>query len=127
MPKSKKPSLDEQLRAAKVVQGNQLEQLIRANQDFDLLHPSESKGDRTGLPLWLRVHWRKNHPEESYSPDDPTRGYPRALKNLHTWMVENQDLPGFDQPAEASPSFSSGPAKKSAGTAKKQRRKGGKR
>src|SRR5437764_15273625 len=103
MPQSEKPSVDEQLRAAKAVHGSRLEQLIRKNQDFHLLHPTESHGDRTGLPLWLRVHWRKNHPEASYSPDDPTGGYPRALKNLHTWMVENQELPGLDMPPESGP------------------------
>ena len=107
--------MDQQLRAAKAVHGSRLEQLIRDNQDFKLLHPRESHGDRTGLPLWLRVHWRKNHPEASYSPNDPTGGYPRALKNLHTWMVENQDLPGVDLSA----------ATKNAKTAKKRGRKRG--
>ena len=91
---SSRPSLDQQLGAANITPGTKLEQLVRDNQDFDLLHPRESQDDRTGLPLWLRVYWRKNHPEHSYSPDDPTGGYPRALKNLNAWMVLNQDLPG---------------------------------
>lgn len=99
-------SMDQQLRAAKVVHGSRLEQLIRSNQDANLLHPLETEGDRTGLPLWLRVHWRKNHPETSYSLDDPTGGYPRALKNLHTWMIENQDLPGVDTSGVIAPAQS---------------------
>jgi hypothetical protein len=100
-PARPRPSLDQQLRGANVSPGTKLEQLVRSNQDFDLLDPHESHNDRTGLPLWLRVYWRKNHPEHSYSPDDPTGGYPRALKNLRTWMVLNQDLPGVDVPAAA--------------------------
>jgi hypothetical protein len=96
MAESPRGSLDQQLSAAKAVPGSRLEQLIRNNQDLHLLHTRESAGDRTGLPLWLRVYWRKRHPETPYSPDDPTGGYPRALKNLHAWMVEHQDLPGVD-------------------------------
>jgi hypothetical protein len=125
--KSPKPSPDQQLRAARVVHGSRLEELIRNNQDFHLLHPRESDGDRTGLPLWLRVHWRKNHPETSYSEDDPTGGYPRALKNLHTWMVENQDLAGVDTSGGAvAPPRRRGAAAKSARRLPRQRRKGGK-
>lgn len=112
MTKSPTLPLDQQLRAARVVQGSPLEQLIRNNQDFNLLHARETSEDRTGLPLWLRVYWRKNHPETSFSPDDPTGGYPRALKNLHTWMMENQELPGIDPSATAAPPAGSAPAGK---------------
>jgi hypothetical protein len=97
MAQSRRPSLDEQLAEAKVVHSSRLEQLIRDNQDFQLLDAAEQHDDRTGLPLWLRVYWRKNHPETEYSVDDPTGGYPRALKNLYTWMMHNQDLP-FETP-----------------------------
>jgi hypothetical protein len=45
------------------------------------------------LPVWLRVYWRKRHPEGAYSANDPTGGYPRVLKNLYAWMVLHQDLP----------------------------------
>ena len=122
--------MDQQLRAAKAVHGSRLEQLIRDNQDFKLLHPRESHGDRTGLPLWLRVHWRKNHPEASYSPNDPTGGYPRALKNLHTWMVENQDLGswllyGLGAENQDLPGVDLSAATTSAKTAKKRGRKRG--
>ena len=123
MAQSSRPSLNQQLSAAKAIHGSRLAQLIQDNQEFHLLHARESVDDKVGLPLWLRVHWRKNHPETKHSPDDPTGGYPRALKNLHSWMVENPDLP-IDQPSNAS-----SPARKSAPatgkSAKKRGRKGG--
>jgi hypothetical protein len=86
------PSVEEQLAAAKVVHGSALEKLIRENQDFHLLRPEEAN-DKIGLPVWLRVYWRKQHPEGAYSANDPTGGYPRVLKNLYAWMVLHQDLP----------------------------------
>ena len=110
MAKSSRSPLDEQLRAARAVPGSPLDQLIRNNQDFKLLHAREASDDRTDLPLWLRVHWRKNHPETSFLPDDPTGGYPRALKKLHIWMLANQDLPGVDPSGRKIPLADSAPA-----------------
>src|SRR4029453_3463543 len=67
------------------------------NQDFSLLRPEEAK-DRIGIPLWLRVLWRRAHPEMVYSGKDPTGGYPLVLREVYEWMVTHQDLvPG---PAE---------------------------
>lgn len=86
------PSVEAQLAEDRVPPGSPLERLIRENQDFHLLRPEEA-GDRIGLPLWLRVHWRKSHPELTYSADDPTGGYPRALKNLYAWLLANPGLP----------------------------------
>ena len=91
------PSAEEQLDQAQVPPGSALERLIRENQDFHLLRPEEAT-DRIGLPLWLRVYWRKRHPRASYPADDPTGGYPRALKNLHAWMLANPDLPAESGP-----------------------------
>jgi hypothetical protein len=85
------PSVEEQFAKAKVISGNALDKLIRDNQDFHLLRPEEAD-DNIGLPPWLRVYWRKQHPEGVYSADDPTGGYPRVLKNIHTWMLANQNL-----------------------------------
>ncbi len=69
--------------------GTALEQLIAANQDFDLLRPSEAN-DRLPVPAWLRVLWRKNH---------PSSGYPLVLKEIHEWMVSHPDLvPGEREP-----------------------------
>ena len=91
MPDAVWPSVDEQLNQDNVPPGSALERLIREHQNFDLLRPEEAN-DRLGLPPWLRVYWRKQHPELDYNPDDPSGDYPRALKNLHSWMVTHPDL-----------------------------------
>jgi hypothetical protein len=85
-------TVKEQLGETKVVRGSALEKLIQGNQDFHLLRPEEAN-DKIGLPPWLRVYWRKHHPEAVYSANDPTGGYPRVLKRLHGWMVRHQDQP----------------------------------
>jgi hypothetical protein len=85
------PTLDEQLAAAKVVHGTALEQLIRENQDFSVLRPEEAH-DNLRLPPWLRVYWRKQHPELTPAAGDPTGGYPLALYDIHIWMIEHQNL-----------------------------------
>jgi hypothetical protein len=91
MPQPAWPSVERQLAESNVVPGSALEKLIRDNQDFHLLR-SEEATDKIGLPQWLRVYWRKQHPEVEYRADDPTGGYPRVLKNLHAWMLTHQDL-----------------------------------
>jgi len=85
------PSLEQQLRESRVDPGSALDELIRANQDFEMLRPEEAN-DRIRIPLWLRVHFRKNHPELDFRPNDPTGGYPLALRDLYHWMIEHQDL-----------------------------------
>lgn len=85
------PSIDEQLTHAKAAKGTALEGLIRNNQDFHTLRPEEAS-DTLGLPPWLRVHWRKAHPEGNYSGKDPTGGYPRVLRRMHSWMLSHPDL-----------------------------------
>src|SRR5204862_630323 len=67
------PTLREQLRESKVIPGSALANLIRANQDFSMLRPEEAK-DELLLPAWLRVLWRKSHPEGVYAAGDPTGG-----------------------------------------------------
>lgn len=89
------PTLQRQLAADRVVVGSPLQSLIESNQELDLLRPEEAR-DTLPVPLWLRVLWRKAHPEGSYSGDDPTGGYPLALKEVHEWLVSHQDLlPGL--------------------------------
>lgn len=88
------PSLENQLNEAKVLNGSALEKLIKSNQDFHMLRPEEAN-DKIGLPLWLRVHWRKNHPEGKYAANDPSGGYPLALHRLHSWMIYNQNHPSL--------------------------------
>jgi hypothetical protein len=85
------PTIDEQLKEAKVVHGSALERLIRENQDFALLDPEEAD-DTLRLPPWIRVYWRKQHPETKPAPGDPTKGYPLALRDIYLWMVTHQDL-----------------------------------
>jgi hypothetical protein len=91
MPESKPrwPSLEEQLTASRVAKGSALEQLIRDNQDFEMLRPEEAH-DKLKLPLWLRVYWRKLHPRAQYTGS--SGGYPLSLSDLYEWMVEHQDL-----------------------------------
>ena len=89
--KAKWPTLDDQLKESKVKKGSALEKLIEENQDFSMLRPEEAT-DRLRLPAWVRVHFRKNHPELKYDPNDPTGGYPLALRDLYLWMIQNQDL-----------------------------------
>jgi hypothetical protein len=85
------PVLREQLQADAVTPRSALESLIAANQDFSLLRPEEAK-DKIPVPLWLRVLWRRAHPEMVYSGKDPTGGYPLVLKEIHEWMVTHQSL-----------------------------------
>jgi hypothetical protein len=94
------PSLQQQLEEAKVQRNSALEQLIRANQDFALLRLDESS-DQRGLPPWLRVWWRKAHPELKYTAQDPTGGYPLVLKEILEWMMTHQSLqPGLGKEPE---------------------------
>lgn len=85
------PTIEDQLRESRVARGSALETLIRQNQDFEMLNPGEAQ-DNLRIPLWLRVHFRKNHPELEFKPDDPTGGYPLALRDLYHWMVTHPDL-----------------------------------
>jgi hypothetical protein len=97
------PSIERQLAKDKVVPGSALESLIYANQDFSMLRPAELR-ERGGLPLWLRVYWRKGHPEMVYSEKDPTGGYPHVLKEMYEWMLTHQDLqPGLPDADVAPP------------------------
>src|SRR5262249_45299653 len=80
------PSLASQLAADHVAPGSALARLIRDNQDFGMLRPEEAH-DKIPVPAWLRVYWRKGHPEVDYSAADPTAGYPLALQQVHHAMV----------------------------------------
>src|SRR3954471_1637867 len=66
-------SVEAQTSAAHVRTGTALEQLVRQNQDFNLLRAEEAN-DLLPYPLWLRVYWRKLHPDGNYSAQDPTGG-----------------------------------------------------
>jgi hypothetical protein len=94
------PTVQHQLAADRVAPGTALAKLIQDNQDFQLLRPAEAH-DRNPLPLWLRVYWRKAHPEMESRPGDPTGGYPLVLKEMHEWMVTHPDLRGGFTPLAA--------------------------
>jgi hypothetical protein len=96
------PGVEEQLREGDVATGSPLEQLIRDNQDFDLLDPREADDD-VGIPPWLRVYWRKRHPDENYSKVDPYGAYPEALHHIHEWMLSHPDLPSGGPAESAEP------------------------
>ena len=83
------PILEEQLAKDHVVPGSALDKVVRENQDVSLLAPGELN-DHFHLPLWMRVIWRKHHPEM-----EEGELYPLAIKTLYDWMVQHQDLPGF--------------------------------
>src|SRR5437763_17194297 len=85
------PTLDEQLKKAHANPGSELEKLIKKNQDFSKLKDKDA--DDTIVPPWLKVYWRKGHPEANYDNDnDPTGGYPLVLKEVLEWMMSHQDL-----------------------------------
>lgn len=85
------PSVGQQMQKDKVQPGTALEKFVLQNQDFRMLRPEEAY-DTIRVPLWLRVHWRKNHPDVEYSSTDPIGGYPLVLKEIYEWMLTHQDL-----------------------------------
>jgi hypothetical protein len=85
------PSVQQQLEKDHVIPGSALEKLISENQEFGMLRPDEATDSR-GIPLWLRVLYRKNHPTDRYSASDPTGGYPLVLHEIYEWMLTHQDL-----------------------------------
>jgi Fibronectin type III domain len=92
------PTLKVQLTKDHVSKGSALEALILKNQDFTMLSSKEAN-DKIGIPLWLRVNWRKAHPEMKYDSADPTGGYPLVLREAAEWMLSHQDLePGKPEP-----------------------------
>jgi hypothetical protein len=89
------PSIERQLAKDRITPGSNLEGLVYENQSFEMLRPGE-KNDKIGIAPWLRVWWRKAHPEMTYSASDPTGGYPRVLHEVQEWMLHHQDLlPGL--------------------------------
>src|ERR1700710_797288 len=85
------PAIENQLAQDHVQAGTALEKLVRANQDFSILRPEEAN-DKLLIPLWLRVEWRRAHPEGNFAGDDPTGGYPLVLREVAEWMVTHQNL-----------------------------------
>jgi hypothetical protein len=86
------PSIEEQLAEAKAIPGSAFEKFIRLNQNFELLRRGETHGDTIGLAPWLRVYWRKQHPDESRAQAGPAGDYPESLNRIQEWMQVNQEL-----------------------------------
>lgn len=106
------PALEKQLAADRVPPGSALEALIKENQDFEMLRAEEA-WDAIRVPPWLRVLWRKSHPQGRYSAADPAGGYPLHLKEIHEWMATHPDLvpgePERDVPPRPLKAASPGP------------------
>lgn len=90
--KRKRPTIRDQIESAKAPKGSALEKLIRANQDFDLLHPDEFEDDYP-IPLWLRVAYRKQHPELELPSKNPGAAYPEVLTQIYQRMIANPNEP----------------------------------
>src|SRR5215213_7587281 len=98
------PGAEEQIAAAQIDPNSPLAQLIRENQDVEQLHPAEvaemaaaepppgMAPTEIEVPPWMRVYWRKQHPESDYSAEDPTHGLPKALEQLAAWMLTHPTL-----------------------------------
>lgn len=95
------PDIAQQLAQSEITPGSALERLVRDNQDFHMLRPEEAD-DTLRVPPWLRVYWRKQHPEANYD----TGGYPRSLRNVYEWMVSHQNLEPEPQPEPSPPETS---------------------
>jgi hypothetical protein len=101
------PSLEEQLKKAKAKPNSKLEKLIKDNQDFSKLKPRDA--DDEIVPPWLKVFWRKGHPEVNYDNDnDPSGGYPLVLKEVLEWMMTHQDFKPGDPDASMGPGIEFG-------------------
>jgi hypothetical protein len=101
------PTLEEQLARDRVPAGSALAKVIAANQQLELLDPREAH-DKLGLPPWLRVLWRLQHPDLDYSGAVPG-GYPLLLKETYDWMVRHPDLrPAVEAEADVPPVWMKG-------------------
>ena len=98
----KNPTVASQIKSAQAPKGSTLERLIRENQNFDLLVPEEMEDDYPN-PLWLRVLWRKQHPEIAMSKKNPGAAYPEVLSQIYKRMVANPDLPWGTTPSYDDP------------------------
>jgi len=90
-PEGSWPSIEAQQERAGAIHGSQLEKLIQANQDTSLLRPEEHEDDGIDVPLWLRVHYRANHPDQQPAPAGPVGDYPEYLENLLEYLKRNQN------------------------------------
>ena len=88
----KRPTVADQIKQTGARPTSALAKLIRENQDIELLHPDEL-ADTYPAPLWLRVAWRKQHPEIAMPAKNPGAAYPEVLSQIYKRMVANPDQP----------------------------------
>ncbi|HEV3115895.1 MAG TPA: sialidase family protein [Gemmataceae bacterium] len=77
--------------------------MVENNQELHLLKAAGVKG-KIDVPDWLKVYYRKQHPQLKAALQDPTQGYPLALESIYHWMLTHQDLrpsPPLPPPARA--------------------------
>lgn len=98
----KRPTVTDQIRQAGAPSGSRLEAVIRENQNYEILHPDELDDDYS-LPLWLRVFWRKHHPEVQMPDKNPGAAYPEVLSQLYRRMVANPNAPWGIEPGKEPP------------------------
>jgi hypothetical protein len=84
----KRPTVTDQIKDARAPSGSVLEKMIRENQDFELL-ASDELNDDYPVPLWLRVLYRKQHPEITFPAKNPGAAYPEVLSQVYRRMVAN--------------------------------------
>jgi hypothetical protein len=96
------PSIEDQLEKAKAPKGSALEKTIRENQNFEGLAPEEL-ADNYPIPLWLRVAWRKQHPEIPMPAKNPGAAYPEVLSQIYKRMVANPNIPWGSSAANVTP------------------------
>jgi hypothetical protein len=106
MAEKKAPGVERQIRDAKAPKGSPLERMIRQNQDFDLLAPEELD-DEYPVPLWLRVAYRKQHPEIAFPDKNPGAVYPEVMSQVFRRMVANPNEKWEGPEAEESPASGS--------------------
>src|SRR5258708_34149148 len=105
------PGLHQQLQADHVLPGSALAKLIAENQDLGLLRPEEA-ADSLKLPPWLRVLWRKHHPDGRYLASDPTGGATPPPPTPPQWAITHPGPP----PGHAPPPRAPAPATQNADT-----------
>jgi hypothetical protein len=105
----KRPSVAEQVRKTGAPENSALAKLIRENQDFELLHPEEL-ADAYPIPLWLRVAWRKQHPEIPMPAKNPGAAYPEILSQILKRMVANPHQAWGPNAKPATPGSPAAPA-----------------
>ena len=83
-----RPTVNDQVKQSGASAQSELAKMIRANQDFELLQDEEFE-DEFPIPPWLRVAWRKQHPEVQLPAKHPGAVYPEVLSQVYKRMKAN--------------------------------------